>query len=112
LAAAFAASHLYSLFVTSVFAHPYLHSFLHDALPISHLCTAYLRHYKAARSAVQHGSLRPDPRTQTAVLRNVRRLTVRYSFLFRRDRKSTRLNSSHVSISYAVFCLKKKKSRY
>src|SRR5207249_10368476 len=28
------------------------------------------------------------------------------------DRKSTRLNSSHVSISYAVFCLKKKKKRY
>src|SRR5690625_1686042 len=28
----------------------------------------------------------------------------------RRDRKSTRLNSSHVAISYAVFCLKKKKS--
>src|SRR5437868_12635112 len=27
------------------------------------------------------------------------------------DRKSTRLNSSHVSISYAVFCLKKKKKR-
>src|SRR5207249_5287493 len=27
------------------------------------------------------------------------------------DRKSTRLNSSHVSISYAVFCLKKKKLR-
>src|SRR3989442_4991992 len=28
----------------------------------------------------------------------------------RQDRKSTRLNSSHVRISYAVFCLKKKKS--
>src|SRR6266487_5058729 len=28
----------------------------------------------------------------------------------RRDRKSTRLNSSHPSISYAVFCLKKKKN--
>src|SRR5690349_23505949 len=28
----------------------------------------------------------------------------------RRDRKSTRLNSSHVEISYAVFCLKKKKT--
>src|SRR5436309_5825384 len=28
-----------------------------------------------------------------------------------RDRKSTRLNSSHVKISYAVFCLKKKKKR-
>src|SRR5438874_5172479 len=27
------------------------------------------------------------------------------------DRKSTRLNSSHVEISYAVFCLKKKKAR-
>src|SRR5699024_12014495 len=27
------------------------------------------------------------------------------------DRKSTRLNSSHVSISYAVFCLKKKKQQ-
>src|SRR6267378_2606601 len=30
----------------------------------------------------------------------------------RRDRKSTRLNSSHVEISYAVFCLKKKKEFY
>src|SRR2546427_6698140 len=29
----------------------------------------------------------------------------------RRDRKSTRLNSSHSQISYAVFCLKKKKKR-
>src|SRR6266542_2822700 len=29
-----------------------------------------------------------------------------------RDRKSTRLNSSHGSISYAVFCLKKKKNKY
>src|SRR5437773_7012373 len=27
------------------------------------------------------------------------------------DRKSTRLNSSHITISYAVFCLKKKKSK-
>src|SRR2546426_8669649 len=29
-----------------------------------------------------------------------------------RDRKSTRLNSSHLVISYAVFCLKKKKQEY
>src|SRR5258707_10239541 len=29
-----------------------------------------------------------------------------------RDRKSTRLNSSHANISYAVFCLKKKKDIY
>src|SRR3712207_8495499 len=31
------------------------------------------------------------------------------SWLQQRDRKSTRLNSSHANISYAVFCLKKKK---
>src|SRR2546421_179923 len=35
-------------------------------------------------------------------------LAVAYA-LWRRDRKSTRLNSSHDQISYAVFCLKKKK---
>src|SRR2546427_9247254 len=29
-----------------------------------------------------------------------------------RDRKSTRLNSSHSQISYAVFCLKKKKNKF
>src|SRR5699024_11581994 len=34
----------------------------------------------------------------------------RYTWLIE-DRKSTRLNSSHVSISYAVFCLKKKTGR-
>src|SRR3712207_7485488 len=32
-------------------------------------------------------------------------------WLYARDRKSTRLNSSHANISYAVFCLKKKKKR-
>src|SRR2546430_11035623 len=31
---------------------------------------------------------------------------------YRRDRKSTRLNSSHSQISYAVFCLKKKKKHH
>src|SRR3712207_7367738 len=33
-------------------------------------------------------------------------------FLARKDRKSTRLNSSHANISYAVFCLKKKITQY
>src|SRR5258708_21850159 len=33
------------------------------------------------------------------------------SFVYSEDRKSTRLNSSHQIISYAVFCLKKKKRR-
>src|SRR5256885_9343341 len=36
-------------------------------------------------------------------------LAIRRFFDFERDRKSTRLNSSHLVISYAVFCLKKKK---
>src|SRR5699024_12149888 len=42
-------------------------------------------------------------------LRNVYDPTCGSGSLLLRDRKSTRLNSSHVSISYAVFCLKKKK---
>src|SRR5215208_7658878 len=37
---------------------------------------------------------------------------LRRRLLHRRDRKSTRLNSSHVAISYAVFCLKKKKTTH
>src|SRR3712207_6982992 len=41
----------------------------------------------------------------------IKRPTARYSSpTSRRDRKSTRLNSSHANISYAVFCLKKKKT--
>src|SRR6516165_5980776 len=36
-------------------------------------------------------------------------VTQEYTTLLARDRKSTRLNSSHSQISYAVFCLKKKK---
>src|SRR2546430_4869158 len=36
-------------------------------------------------------------------------VTVGVPYLTNRDRKSTRLNSSHSQISYAVFCLKKKK---
>src|SRR3712207_8630644 len=35
---------------------------------------------------------------------------VRFDRRWAQDRKSTRLNSSHANISYAVFCLKKKKS--
>src|SRR5699024_11547586 len=38
-------------------------------------------------------------------------ISVVESFDKQLDRKSTRLNSSHVSISYAVFCLKKKKKK-
>src|SRR5690349_24006878 len=63
-----------------------------------------------------HGAPGDAHHEMRAVLRrapeeNARRRPV--SIFFRRstkkDRKSTRLNSSHVEISYAVFCLKKKK---
>src|SRR3712207_7595830 len=37
---------------------------------------------------------------------------IRNSTTHTKDRKSTRLNSSHANISYAVFCLKKKKNHY
>src|SRR2546426_6263925 len=47
---------------------------------------------------------RAEVTTLEAVLRTVERK-------YGRDRKSTRLNSSHLVISYAVFCLKKKKTR-
>src|SRR3712207_7057249 len=45
-----------------------------------------------------------DRALETGVDHDVRRLRHLH-----RDRKSTRLNSSHANISYAVFCLKKKK---
>src|SRR5438309_7607755 len=44
-------------------------------------------------------------------LRTLERATERAFHRGYRDRKSTRLNSSHSSISYAVFCLKKKKKK-
>src|SRR5438270_2534955 len=54
------------------------------------------------RAAGDPGRLRPDPRRLPAGARAPDG---------ERDRKSTRLNSSHSQISYAVFCLKKKKLR-
>src|SRR5207248_8418512 len=42
------------------------------------------------------------------VIPSVLKLAVGFSGSYGRDRKSTRLNSSHRTISYAVFCLKKK----
>src|SRR3712207_7272133 len=56
-----------------------------------------------------HGWCSPTAIEQVAV---VMRLTPAYLTAvatFYEDRKSTRLNSSHANISYAVFCLKKKK---
>src|SRR3989454_4680379 len=48
---------------------------------------------------------------QDVELDEIRGAEVRELVVERRDRKSTRLNSSHLVISYAVFCLKKKKQK-
>src|SRR5207248_10930755 len=80
---------------------------LHDALPIS----------DAGRG---HGGVPPPllPRAEAVLARRARRddpdagrgdRARRGAGRARGDRKSTRLNSSHRTISYAVFCLKKKK---
>src|SRR2546427_9110306 len=71
---------------------------LHDALPIYPVRRP--RHCRGTSSRLRERSRacrapQPPPRLIAA---------------WRRDRKSTRLNSSHSQISYAVFCLKKKKT--
>src|SRR5262245_62667379 len=82
-------------------AHLYTFS-LHDALPI------FLGHEPAYRLAQRRRAL-AEPREQ--------RLRVGQPHAHGAvgqlglDRKSTRLNSSHLGISYAVFCLKKKRKR-
>src|SRR5688572_31303132 len=83
---------------------------LHDALPISR---AEQRFSRLSRSALTTESW--DARIEraerlAAESDATRELLAFYARLLRaqRDRKSTRLNSSHSQISYAVFCLKKK----
>src|SRR2546421_4676910 len=71
---------------------------LHDALPISAADTNTFVDTVTPTSSA--GS--PQYSTSTAI-------TVSYAAGDPGDRKSTRLNSSHDQISYAVFCLKKKK---
>src|SRR5256885_11852661 len=76
---------------------------LHDALPISG--TRLIDAMRDLPRVCKHMHL-PVQSGSTRVLTAMRR---RYS---REDRKSTRLNSSHLVISYAVFCLKKKKQKH
>src|SRR5215203_6438105 len=66
---------------------------LHDALPITIPPTGTM--YRGVGSKTPRATTRP--RVPAAASE--------------RDRKSTRLNSSHANISYAVFCLKKKKHK-
>src|SRR3989449_7446688 len=57
------------------------------------------------------GAFRPPGFERRALGEIIEGLAVQHETLTNQDRKSTRLNSSHGYISYAVFCLKKKKTR-
>src|SRR5207249_11427139 len=91
---------------------------LHDALPISHrpwLRSSPSRNppIPAKRSTNRNESEGNCLATSPLLTENGCIATTRNASLMNHrrklaDRKSTRLNSSHVSISYAVFCLKKK----
>src|SRR5947207_12467522 len=64
-----------------------------------------------AKILVCHGALDPHvPMTHvSAFVEEMNRAGADWQLIVYGDRKSTRLNSSHTVISYAVFCLKKKK---
>src|SRR5204862_8226368 len=67
-----------------------------------------------ARVPARHAPGRPHPPGPGGLLpepRDLRLVELGLDLRTRPDRKSTRLNSSHVEISYAVFCLKKKKKK-
>src|SRR3712207_8448469 len=83
--------------------------------PYTTLFRSHLGAALALTAAVGTAPLAPAARAQTAV--NGQRVDAEYTAKIREylqdpriDRKSTRLNSSHANISYAVFCLKKKKN--
>src|SRR5204862_242701 len=95
----------------------------YDRLGIPEAEKKYLAGVKAQyESEVVYGSLQEDLAKQGVIFTDTDSALRDYPELFREyfgtvipssdnklDRKSTRLNSSHVEISYAVFCLKKKK---
>src|SRR5438874_12416853 len=97
----YCSSHLFSFFLFFFFndpAPPEIYTLsLHDALPIS-----LLHLYFAAIAMFGFATM-----VTVAAIQSIRGIVpARIP-----DRKSTRLNSSHVEISYAVFCLKKKKKK-
>src|SRR5438067_4878806 len=76
---------------------------LHDALPIS---SVGARNSALVGETSSTRSCCPTHALSTRIVTSPSTTRVESAWV---DRKSTRLNSSHVSISYAVFCLKKKK---
>src|SRR5204862_7911105 len=105
-----------TFFFTALFTANIYSLSLHDALPIWCLRRRALAQGRfmdgggaqaLRRAAARRGALDPD--AGDAGARRDARLGGTASSSTPKDRKSTRLNSSHVEISYAVFCLKKKK---
>src|SRR3712207_9185043 len=70
---------------------------LHDALPIWSTTTSFWNAWRNSNASLA-------TRTHASG-------SSPFTWKIGADRKSTRLNSSHANISYAVFCLKKKKKR-
>src|SRR5436309_7412088 len=77
------------------------------SVAIARLINQPLRDLSFAASRIREGEFdsRLDENTMTSEIRQV---NMGFNRMAREDRKSTRLNSSHVKISYAVFCMKKK----
>src|SRR3712207_7110805 len=81
---------------------------LHDALPILGSARSG---YPGFRLLRPQSLAREEPRCGTQSTRN-RLPSTNHGGCCQGDRKSTRLNSSHANISYAVFCLKKKTNNF
>src|SRR5947199_6862013 len=77
---------------------------LHDALPISAGVVGW-RYWLTSREASQLDDEISRAQSETSRLHGIIQQVQAFE---QQDRKSTRLNSSHLGISYAVFCLKKK----
>src|SRR3712207_7787056 len=75
---------------------------LHDALPICDAGYPWVQRGRDTHGGAHVRAYGSDPSGRRPAARGD----------LRADRKSTRLNSSHANISYAVFCLKKKKPRH
>src|SRR5271166_211957 len=82
----------------------------HDALSRSLLDFFFLMIRRPPRSTLfPYTTLFRSPSDRSRAQEQPGRILAHNARGSARDRKSTRLNSSHVAISYAVFCLKKKK---
>src|SRR5258708_30932369 len=84
---------------------------LHDALPISTASAMATHNNVRGSTGHREGSLGSRPRNWRWMFSCSAEKSMSFFFFLAIDRKSTRLNSSHQIISYAVFCLKKKKKR-